>query len=422
MCVFGQMTSAVSETVSRNPLIDPHDTPVAKTPQRYTNILLLGVDFGFQGYLGSGSYFKKTLEDCHTDAVMVVSINMTTSEVNLISLPRDTVTYVPGVRGIYKLNAAFNCADTVGEGFERICNAASWLLGGIPIDHYCAVDMAAMIALGDFIGGVDIEVDMNYTGHSDRNYYKGMQHLDGVGITDYLRARKNATVEGNDIGRTGRQRRMMTAIFEKVKSNSGLIKSGWDYATSGEINFFTDMSLAKVLNLLNKVKNADSIGSHVITGEYRTALQGWNFTFTDQANRIEVIREVYGIEVEEIPYVSYQYTDWLMEEGMRSAQYIAVAREVLDYAATLPQLTQEQQDAVTQLTNDRNQAILAFETAADSMTKEDQNVMVSSRRTLLESANRAADLLAYPEAGKLLHGIDYWYKDPSINEYQMNWQ
>lgn len=419
-CFLGAVVGAGAESISVNPLIDPQDTPTAKTSQRYTNILMLGIDFGFTNYRGSGSALKKTLEDCHTDAILVVSINMTTKAVNLISLPRDTLTYIPNVHGIYKLNGAFNCGETLEDGFANICAAASWLLGGIQIDHYCAVDMAAMIALGDFIGGVDLDVEMSYTGSSGTKYKKGMQHLDGQGIMDYVRARRNATVNANDIGRTGRQRQAMAAIFQKVKSNASLIKSGWDFANSGEINFYTDMSLAKVLNLLNKIKNSDEIGSYVLTGPYRTALMGWNFTFTDQANRIDVIKEVYGIEVEELPYVSYEYTKWLMDEGFTTARYIAVARDVLEQAGQQEALSAEQEAAVGKLQTALDEAVQAFDTAADSGAAGDQTTMVAKRQALRSAGNEASLLLTGEEAP--WYSGKYWYADPMINEYQYSWQ
>lgn len=420
--LFVQTIGVAENYKSHNPLITPQKLQETKTQQRYTNILLLGIDFGFWDYRGSGSKFKKTLEDCHTDAIMVVSINMTTEEVNLISLPRDTLTYIPEVHGIYKLNGAFNCADTLEEGFDRICDAASWLLGGIPIDHYCAVDMAAMIALGDFIGGVDMELEMNYIGNSGKHYSKGMQHLDGMGIMDYVRARRNATTNAHDIGRTGRQRQAMAAIFQKLRNNSGLIKKGWDYANSGEINFFTDMSLGKVLNLLNKVQGSDSIGSLVITGDYRGALNGWNFTFTDQANRIDVIRSVYGVEVAEIPYVSYRYTQWLMEEGMHTAQNIAVAQKILAYGTSLTSLTDQQQKTLDQLSIELDLAIQAFETAADSLTDQDRLVMVRQRKVLREAGQIAYEAMGNPSIGTMWQNGEYWYYDTNMNEYQYSWQ
>lgn len=421
-CICGQLTNAAAETVSKNPLVDSQEQERPRTAQRYTNILLLGIDLSAEGYRASAYWDKTTLADCHTDSIMVASINMTTGDVNLISLPRDTLTYVPGVRGIYKLNAAFNCADSVEEGFERIRAAASWLLGGIEINHFCAVDMTAMIALGDFIGGVDLDVEMTYTGSSGIKYKKGMQHLDGMGMMDYIRARTNATVNADDLGRTARNRQMMTAIFQKLRSNAGLIKSGWDYANSGELNFYTDMSLAKVLNLLNKVGAADSIGSYVLTGKYRFALDNWNFTFTDQANRIDVLKQVYGIEAQEIPYVSYEYTKWLFDEGFTTVRYIHNTREMLAEYGQKENMTDAQKAAVEKLEAALAEAIAAFDQAADTMgAGSDQSKMITKRRAMRDAANDLSVLFTGKEinwySGKM------WFTDPAINEYaEIVWQ
>lgn len=418
---FAAQTVTAEEVVSKNPLIDPKEVEAAKTPQRYTNILLLGIEFGEHGASWSYSTHKNTIEKCHTDSIMVVSINMTTGDVNLISLPRDTLTYVPEVHGIYKLNAAFNCSDSIEEGFERICSAASWLLGGIQIDHYCAVDQVAMIKLGDFIGGVDLDVEMTYTA-GGRKYKKGMQHLNGRGMMDYVRARRNATVNADDLGRTARNRQMMTAIFHKIKSNAGLIKKSWDYANSGDINFFTDMTLAKVLNLANKVKNADTIGSHVLTGKYRFALDNWNFTFTEQDHRINVIKEVYGIDVPELPYVSYEYTKWLFEEGFTTVRYVSYTRDMLEKFGQQENLTKAQSAALSKLEAALAETITAFDAAADSMGEGyTQTAMIKARRAMRDTANEVNVLFTGEEinwySGKL------WFADPVINEYsEVIWQ
>lgn len=419
-CFAGQTVTA-EEVVSKNPLIDPQAVEAAKTPQRYTNILLLGIEFAGDAGSWSFSSRKSTIEKCHTDSIMVVSINMTTGDVDLVSIPRDTLTYVPEVHGIYKLNAAFNCSDSIEEGFERIRSAVSWLLGGIQIDHYCAVDQGAMIKLGDFIGGVDLDVEMTYSGAYGK-YKKGMQHLDGRGMMDYVRARTNATVNANDLGRTARNRQMMTAIFHKIKSNASLLKSGWDYANSGEINFFTDLSLAKVLNLANKVKNADEIGSHVLTGKYRFAFDNWNFTFTEQEHRINVIKEVYGIDVPEIPYVSYEYTKWLHEEGFTTVRYVAYTRDMLEQFGSQENLTEEQTAALAKLEASLAETIQAFDKAADSIGADnDQTKMIKARRAMRDAANEVSLLFTGTEidwySGKL------FFVDPAINEYnEVIWQ
>lgn len=153
---------------SDNPLIDPKKiTSYTATENEYFNILILGVDLAYDGYGTSGSrgaVKNNNFAGCHTDAVMLLSIDLTNSKLRLLSLPRDTFSYVPGERGIYKLNAAFNCADNIYDGFMRTCETVSWLCGGIRIDAYACLDIEAMIALGDEMGGVEFEMDMAYIG------------------------------------------------------------------------------------------------------------------------------------------------------------------------------------------------------------------------------------------------------------------
>jgi anionic cell wall polymer biosynthesis LytR-Cps2A-Psr (LCP) family protein len=85
-----------------------------------------------------------------------LSENTETGDVHLISLPRDTYAKIPGVSGIYKLNASIDCGGgwPTQSGFEKVCEAASWMLGGIPVEYYYAVDMSAFKELVDSIDGV----------------------------------------------------------------------------------------------------------------------------------------------------------------------------------------------------------------------------------------------------------------------------
>lgn len=110
---------------------------------------------------------------------------------DLLSLPRDTFVNMEGVDGFYKLNGILNYGGGKTEaGFRQVCQAAEWMLGGIPVEYYCAIDVDQVAQIGDLLGGVDFDMDMQYTGSSGRKYKTGMQHLDGEGISDYMRARK----------------------------------------------------------------------------------------------------------------------------------------------------------------------------------------------------------------------------------------
>ncbi len=426
---FGCMVPAQALESSKNPLIDPWPVPHVETEDEFYNILLAGIDLGnYTGVWASGG--KNVLEDCHTDVVMVVSLNKTKNTVSLVSLPRDTLTYVPDVHGIYKLNAAFNCAETAEEGMERVCDAVTWLLGGVEIHNYVAVDMAALIMLVDAIGGVDFDMDMSYVGHSGITYYQGMQHLDGVGVMDYVRARKNATVEYTDIGRTRRGRDMMMVIFETIQQK--MKEDGMAVAMdlinlmfSEEFNIFTKLSMADLFTLAEtalSMDNLEDIGSYVLTGGYSLALEDWNFTFTDQDNRISVLKEVYGIDAEEIPYVSWNYTTWLLEYGFPVSRQIHIARQIIEYGRQQKDLTENQQQALAALEAQHDLTVAAFDTAADEQTIGTNDALTAARTRLRKLGEEASYALGYMRDAKW-NTSTLWYRDPLINEYtQVDWR
>lgn len=388
----------------------------ANTPDRFLNILLLGVDYGTAGYWGSG--YKKTFEDCHTDSVLVVSLNLDKKKIDLVSVPRDTLTYIPNVKGIYKLNAAINCSENTEEGIQHVSDAVGWLLGGITIDKYCLVDMNAVIALGDAIGGVDFDLEMSYKGRDGRAYRKGMQHLDGQGIMDYIRARKNATVNANDIGRTGRNRKMMATIFQKLRSDFTMIPKALSVMEPNQHHIFTNITQADILKLTQTAMTLDiqSIGSHVLTGNYRKALKGWNFTFTDQQHRLDVLKEVYGIDAEPVPYVSKKHTEWLEEIGFTYARYIFTAEKLLNHAKQINGATAEQQALLNEFESAFHQLITSFEQAADSMSTKDGRTLRDAGKQLKALGDKVAEAFQYADKYSW-KGNNYWYRDPMINEY-----
>lgn len=413
------LISATAETAEyHNPLIDPRPIERYVTPaQNIKNILLLGIDKS-DAAASRGS-------DYHTDAIMVIVANFDEKRVDMISLPRDSVTYVPGIKGIYKLNAAINCGGgKTEEGFQKVCEAASWLLGGIRIDCYCAVDMRAMKAIGDAIGGVDFDVDMNYSGDGGK-YYKGFQHLNGTGIMDYLRARRNATVNSSDLGRTGRQRDLMLAIFEKVMSDSSYLTSILSAVQKLDHAFFTNMSVIDMADYFRFAVSLDTknIGSYVLEGKYRSALNGWNFTFTDQANRQKIIKKVFGVKAPELKYVSYSYTKWLVEHGFAIARYLSVAKQLSEEIVELDAsgMNAEQTQALGAFDSAYEKTQDAFDDAADSMSEKDTEVMTVAGKELRKCGDALYALYNRVKKPIWANG-QYWYADLMINEIDVNFR
>ncbi|HPF86456.1 MAG TPA: LCP family protein [Candidatus Limiplasma sp.] len=426
LCLLAGAAAAQEQVLPENPILFPGDSVEYVTyPDAIVNVLLIGIDFGTEGHWGSG--YKTEITDCHTDAVMVIAINLTKNRVDLISLPRDSVTIVPGVRGVYKLNGAVNCGDTLEAGLDRTVAAAEWLLGGIRIDCYCAVDMSMMATLGDALGGVDFYMDMKYVGSSGRTYVEGWQHLDGTGIMDYVRARTNATVDGNDLGRTRRQRDMMTAIFEKLAQNPQSAVKVLSALTDPDAGFFTNITGRQAIGFLALAPillqmDDDSFASYSLDGQYRTAM-GYNFTFTDQENRASVIQTVYGIAVDELPYVSFAHAKWLMDTGFYSIHTIRVATELMETVEDMGlTFTQEQQALWDQFIDAYWNAVDQFQISADTLDGYAIGRMKTSRMELRNYGKQLAEAVGYDEDIQWNNVADYWYDDPYINQYQLDWR
>ena len=415
--LFMSQTGA-AQIDSRNPLLTPYVIEsYTQTEDEFINILLLGIDYGGKAWHTSGG--KEKLEDCHTDGVIVVSLNTTKDTISLISIPRDSLTYVPGVKGIYKFNGSINCAESLEEGFMRACDAASWHLGGVRIDKYVAVDATALIALGDAIGGVDFEVDMNYTGLGGK-YEAGMQHLDGKGILDYMYARQNATKDANDLGRTRRQRDMLAAIFAKVKREPALLMKALQVYMDGKLNIMTNIGVTDVMALAKSALSVDlgSVSTHVLEGPYRTFKM--NFTFNDEEIRQQVIKTVYGIDAEPLPFVSYRYTKWLTEYGLTAAMSINISRAILAHALNCDAPTAEQQEIIAALDREIDACIMAFDDAAESLAPVDTSTMMGVRNRMKAAAEAAVEAFQYPGDYNWVR-LSGWYHEPMINEYQFNW-
>jgi LCP family protein required for cell wall assembly len=336
--------------------IDPEDALLSQADlsileSNYINIMLIGVDHADER--DSDDWTGKT--DFHSDVMIVLTINRTTGKVSMISLPRDTYAKIPGVDGVYKLNASINCGGgwPTEEGFEKVCQAAQWMLGGsgskddpIVIPYYFAVDMEAVKALVDKIGGVDYDVDISFT-IQGRSYTKGEQHMNGQAVLDYLRVRKEASgshegissddADGatGDPARVDRQKKMLVAIFEKIKSN-GLLASIPSLIDAFDGSLYYNMSVSQIAALAWYAYGVDSndIQMYSMSGTYNTLFGDFAFTITDQTNRQDIIKEVYGIDVPK--RTSYMANAAKLLWGqMQAEQFTKVAKPILKQVKAL---------------------------------------------------------------------------------------
>lgn len=333
--------SGVAESAA---LFDP--ATAAGTGDNIFNVLLIGVDYAEErltdAWLEEGG---STAE--HADVMIVLAINLTKNRVDMISLPRDTYAHIPGVKGLYKLNASLDCGgglfrkdengtwikDANGQyvlneaGFEKVMESCEWMLGGsIPIDYYYAVTMPAVKQLVDAIGGVDYDLDVTFS-MQGRNYQPGRQHMNGQAVLDYLRVRKSGTGlkadETGDGARVGRQKDMLVAILNQLREQNMLLKVP-EILRSFSGQLFTNCSFEQTMALAKcglgiDPKNIRMWSMDGIWSSKKSAKL--NFCFTDQEKRVSIIKEVYGIEVEEYKDCTMAYAYFLWND-LQAERYI----------------------------------------------------------------------------------------------------
>ncbi len=316
------------------------------------NILLIGVDHSVDR--DTEEWVKHGGKQAfHSDVMLVLAVNKSTGTVNMISLPRDTYAQIPDIDGIYKLNASIDCGggwpteanQYSPKGFEKVCEAASWMLGGIPVQYYYAVDMNAVKGLADAVGGVqgfDVEMDFEMAG---RKYKAGVQDMNGQAVLDYLRVRKHIDDSG-DLNRVNRQKKMLVAIFDKIKKN-GLLTSIPGLIEAFDGNLYTNVPLSYTagLALFAMDVEPDSIGMHSMGGRYYNGIFNWNFVITDQKARVELIKQIYGVDVPEYSDYAAPAATRLWErmrapviksQGLKA---LAKVKDKLDADAKLPVYT-----------------------------------------------------------------------------------
>lgn len=222
--------------------IDPDDVNWGKVDKlddkNLVNILLIGQD----RRPGQGRQ--------RSDSMILCSVNTKTKEISLISFLRDTYVQLPGDYSDNRLNAPY-----VFGGFDLLKETLE-LNFGIVVDGCVSVDFDGFQDVIDILGGVDIELtsaeanQINMYTYSTGGMTKGMNHLDGGQALAYAQIRKI----DSDFGRTERQRKVITAVFNSMKGAS--LKELNSIANKILPKMTTDMTNTEIMGYIAKCYGA----------------------------------------------------------------------------------------------------------------------------------------------------------------------
>ena len=150
-----------------------------------------------------------------SDSMILCTFNKADKTIILTSFLRDLYVPIPGHRS-NRMNAAyaFGGAPLLQKTLERNF--------GLHIDGCIQADFSQFAQIIDLLGGVDITLRRDEAAHISQEtgtvLTEGLQTLNGVQALSYSRIRKLDSQ--GDFGRTDRQRKVLQAIADQVRSAS----------------------------------------------------------------------------------------------------------------------------------------------------------------------------------------------------------
>lgn len=157
------------------------------------------------------------------DAIVIVSINIESSQIKMLAIPRDTIVPVKIVdsEGNFlrnenvQIDLQYAYGTTAAESCELMTDTVSKLLYKVPIQRYCSINLEAISILNDAVGGVDVQTLQDIE-LQNKNYPANTPvHLTGEMARDYVQER-NMTLTGS-LERLERQKQYITNYFAAAK-------------------------------------------------------------------------------------------------------------------------------------------------------------------------------------------------------------
>lgn len=162
-----------------------------------------------------------------TDTMILASMQPSTKQVAMVSIPRDLGVIIPGY-GMQKINHA----NAYGENEKKQWGGAFATevvekAFDTDIEYYIRIDFAAFKEIIDEIGGITVAVERSFTDteypsanetFQTISFAQGTQTMNGERALQYARSRHGNNGEGSDFARAKRQQTMLVALKEKILS------------------------------------------------------------------------------------------------------------------------------------------------------------------------------------------------------------
>ena len=227
-----------------------------------------------------------------TDTLMLVTVDEKEKTYNVLSIPRDTLTYAP--YSVPKINGAYGYYGCGEAGMEALLDLVQDCVGFRP-DGYVLIDWNGFRELVDVMGGIDFEVpmDMELDGIT---LTAGMQHLDGAGALTVARFRAGYSLA--DLQRVQVQRQLINAALNQWLNLRSILKIP-DAIACVKANTVTDLDLLNILWLARDLKVCDAGVNETLPGSAQMIGDG-SYYVLDPAAVAQLVSEYFNPYVRDI--------------------------------------------------------------------------------------------------------------------------
>ena len=198
------------------------------------SILFMGVDDSEKRDMGSMT---------RTDALILATLNEDQKSVKMVSIPRDSLVYIPSTGEEDKIaHAHYNGDQSTIETVEELFD--------VPVDYFVKMNFDAFIDVVDALEGIYVDVPITFSEMDSKDrkgaitLEEGYQLLDGEQSLALARTRKI----DNDIERGKRQQLVLSAIINRASSVSSLSKYGSVIDALGD-NITTNFQFGELIAL-----------------------------------------------------------------------------------------------------------------------------------------------------------------------------
>jgi len=246
-----ETTEATTEATTE-PTVEATTLPAAALEPDMLNVLVVGQSF------------REGEDSRLADTMILVTIDKNTGKVTLTSFLRDTYLKMPDYKGHTcgknRINVCYHLGWTWGDtgGAMEMINLCLKNNFGVEVDHNVEVDFDVFKKVIDVLGGVRIELteaEAKYLNEHKADWQEevsaGEHRLFGDYALSYARMRKAEGDADSDIKRTERQRKLITAIINKLKTKG--VSVAQDLVDEVLPMITTNMSKAEITTCLLEV-------------------------------------------------------------------------------------------------------------------------------------------------------------------------